>query len=368
MKCMQINGIVIDREVNFTAIYNENEYVFTYMPYSKYKEYKFDLLNSEIIEPCGTVVVYPSMGNNSIEVYYIKIFISLLYFAYRIEIEEKQKEAYMETERKDFLNISQELLEKRYRQRESSVMKNWNIRGFWCGDHIERIHWCIKLGKKEMSCDDFESYLSRGYGADLCDSYDRRYKFEPYVQRIDLNNHILKKVDILNSMIKKDSIIGNKLKSAMRLYYEVFMIYTNMNLSIITISTIMETLLLGKDEDNQRKKVAVRSACIICDGMERKWKTSIAEAVYWFYKYRNAIVHDGKSYLDFEEILLNNVVENMKHIIFEIIHFYYENRLENINDIRQIVTKNQRCDGLENAFDYLSPDAGKKYNFLLSED
>lgn len=359
MKCMQINGILIDKEVSFTARHNGNEYFFTYMPYSKYKEHKFSLLNQDIIEQCETVVVYTSMGNNSIEVYYIKIFISLLYFAYRIDIEEK---------RKAFLNIPQDILERHYKQRESPVMKNWNIRGFWSEDNIEHIHWCIKLGKHEMSCDDFESYLSRCYGQDLCDSYDNRYKFEPYVQRIYLNNNILKKVDIFNFMINKESILGNKLKSAMRLYYEIFMIYTNMNLSIITLATIMETLLLGKDEDSQRKKVSVRSACIVCNGLERKWKTAIAEAVYWFYKYRNAIVHDGKSYLDFEEVLLNDVIENMKHIIFEIVHFYFDNQLEDINDIKQIVIQNQECDGLINAFEYLSSDAGKIYNFLLPED
>lgn len=183
-----------------------------------------------------------------------------------------------------------------------------------------------------------------------------------------ISNNILDKVYVFNLMINKGDNLGNKLKSAMRLYYEVFMIYTNMNLSIITLSTIMETLLLSKDEDNQRKKVSVRSACIICDEMEISLKTAIANAVYYFYKYRNAIVHDGKSYLDFEEVGLNTVVENMKHIIFEIIHYYYDKQPVNISDIRQLVNKNQGLDGLTNAFDYLSVDAEEKYYFLLPQE
>ena len=323
------------------------------------------MINPDEIKMCDTVVVYKSMGNNSIEVYYIKIFLSLFYFAYRIDAEKKRKESFIIQEREYFFNAPEEILEKKYKMNESPVIKNWNGRGFWTKNYIEPIHWYIKLGNNNMSSDDFESYLSRAYGTDLCDSYDRRYKLEVYAQRIEISDNILLKVNDFNAMINRGDVSGNKLKSAMRLYYEIFMIYTNMNLSIITLSTIMETLLLGNDEDNQRKKVSVRSACIICDEMEVKWKSAIANAVYFFYKYRNSIVHDGKSYLDFDEVELNNLAENMKHIVFEIIHYYYTCQPKNVNDIRQVVSKNQSLDGLGNAFDYLSSDAGERYRYLL---
>lgn len=365
MKCMQVNGIIIDEEVEFVATHEGREYLFKLVPYLKYVQYNLDLINPEIIGKCGTVVVYDSMGNNSMEIYFIKIFISLLYFAYRIEVEEGRKKSYIVKSREYFPDASEDVLEKQYQTRESPVIKNWNLRGFWNEDYIDDIHWCIKLGKYEMSCDDFESYLSRCYGGDLCDSYDKRYIFIPKVQRISINEGILKTINVLSSMIQKGDAFGNKLKSAMRLYYEIFMIYTNMNLSIITLATLMETLLLGKDEDNQRKKVSVRSACIICDEMKHQLKTSIADAVYSFYQYRNAIVHDGQSYLDFSEVELNLRVENMKHVVFEIVHYYFKNQPKSIDDIKQIVIKNQNLDGLCNAFDYLSSDAGKRYYVIL---
>ena len=64
---------------------------------------------------------------------------------------------------------------------------------------------------------------------------------------------------------------------------------------------------------------------------------------------------------------LNNMVENMKHIVFEIVHYYFDKQLENIGDIKQLVTKNQNLDGLTNAFDYIPPDAGTKFYILLPE-
>lgn len=368
MKCIQINGISIDKEIKFEAVHNGEQYAFVFMPYSKYLQQSYLFINPDIIEKCDMVVVYNSMGNNSIEVYYIKLFLSMLYFSYRIEVEERRKKVYFSEEQGTFLRFSDDVIEQIYRRRESPVVKNWNIRGFWNEDYIEAIHWCPKLGRQEMTCDDFESYLSRAYGNSLCDSYDKRYVFEPYTQRISVDEGVLAKVSVLNSMINEGNTFGNKLKSALRMYYEIFMIYTNMNVSIITLSTILETLLLNDDEDNQRKKVSIRAACIICDEMDSKWKTSIAKTVYFFYKYRNAIVHDGKSYLDFEEYILNNVVENMKHIIFAIVHYYFNNQPHNIDDIKQIVERNKNSDGLANAFDYLPSDAGTTYEFLLPED
>lgn len=367
MKCMQVNGIKIDKEIRFKVVYNELEYVFVFMPYSSFIEYQFKFLNPDIIKNCGTVVVYSSMANNSIEVYYIKIFISLIYFAYRIQIEDRRKELFFATVRGYYNDISEEDLEEEYKKSESPVTKNWNLRGFWNEDCIENIHWSIKLGKNKLSCDDFESYLSRGFGSDLDDSYYKQKIFVPYEQVIKIDNNFQQKTGCFNSMINNGNKIGNKLKSALRLYYEIFMINMNMNLSIVTLATILETLLLDKDEDNQRKKVSIRSACIICDGMGVEWKRYIGGAVYFFYNYRNAIVHDGKSYLDFEEVALNNIVENMIHIVFEIIHYYFNNQLEDINDIKQLVIKNKEIDGLENAFDYILPDSGTEYKIILPE-
>lgn len=62
MKCMQVNGIIIDEEVKFVATHEGQEYLFKFVPYLKYVQYNLDLINPEIIGKCGTVVVYDSMG------------------------------------------------------------------------------------------------------------------------------------------------------------------------------------------------------------------------------------------------------------------------------------------------------------------
>lgn len=178
MKCMQVNGILIDRDVKFTIVHNGLEYVFIFIPYSMFKQQDISLINPEIIQECDTVVAYNSMANNSLEVYYIKILLSVIYFSYRISVEEKQKDLFILKEKLHFPEeVLEGITEKRYRKKESPVTRNWNVRGFFNECGIENINWCVTLGQNELFCDDFESYLSRAYGSDLCDSYDNRFKF-----------------------------------------------------------------------------------------------------------------------------------------------------------------------------------------------
>ncbi len=86
---------------------------------------------------------------------------------------------------------------------------------------------------------DFDKVIMHN-GGDLCDSYDRRYIFKADVQRISISKKFLENMNTLISMIQTGDTLGNKLKSAMRLYYEIFMIYT-MNLAMITLATISFT-------------------------------------------------------------------------------------------------------------------------------
>ncbi|MDD3415867.1 MAG: HEPN domain-containing protein [Lachnospiraceae bacterium] len=366
MKCIQINGLRIDSKIRFVAKHGEYEFEFIFCPYSEYLKIQNKFINPYDIEECKTVVIYSSMGNNSIETYYIKVFISMLYFAYRIQVEEQREKKFYSDPLYSTLGV--QMMNERYRKHESPHVKNWNLRGFWNDGYINNIHWCIKLGKNEMTCDDFESYLTRAYGGDLCDSYDTRYLFWSKDEEIEVDDELIDIIGTLNGMINEESEFGNKLKSALRLYYELFMIYSNMNISIITISTILETLLLGEDEDNQRKKVSVRSACLLFEHMEKKWKTSLADSIYFFYKYRNAIVHRGKNYLDFDEVQLNNVTENMKHVILGLVYYYYKNKPQHLDDIKDCVIRSFTTDGISNAFEYISPDANETYHLLLPED
>lgn len=47
----------------------------------------------------------------------------------------------------------------------------------------------------------------------------------------------------------------------------------------MTYATILETLLLGADESNQRKKASVRAACLVCDELSFSRKRFVANQV-----------------------------------------------------------------------------------------
>lgn len=78
-------------------------------------------------------------------------------------------------------------------------------------------------------------------------------------------------------------------------------------------------------------------------------------------------MHDGKTYMDFEEATFNTVIENMKHIIFEIIMVYISMKPNSVKDILSVVENNASRDGLKNAFDYINVDE-KKIVFQCPND
>ncbi len=129
MKSIQINGIRINKRIRFKAKSKDMTYVFEFWPYSEYLVQKGLFINPNEIKECGTVVVYNSMADNSIEVHYIKIFISMLFFAYRINVEEIRKNNYLI----DPINalFTGESILKNYQETENPLVKNWGIRGFW---------------------------------------------------------------------------------------------------------------------------------------------------------------------------------------------------------------------------------------------
>lgn len=148
-----------------------------------------------------------------------------------------------------------------------------------------------------------------------------------------------------------------KIQAVSYLYFDILNLYRNSNLSVITMATILETLLLKKSESNQRKKASVRAACIVADNMSVKRKNYVANGVYVFYEYRNGIVHDGKSYMAFtSEYAFDNLMSKIKNLIFCIIKFYIEHKIETIDELKQIVQKNVEKDHMNNAFDYITID------------
>ena len=281
IKVVQVNGVNIDSSIEFSVEYMGVHRSFVFMPYNDYINQKISLINPEDIHKSDMIVAYQSLANNSQEIYYIKVFFSALYFSNRMTIESERKHMFLEEVKERYMpfilkaekqsNLIDDIIEdieKHYQKIANPFTKNLSLDGFWSIDSIIRDSWYIKLGESEMSSDDFERYLTRGYGDDLLDSYDKRFIFVPHTTYIYVNASTKEYVKRINELICSESYFGHKIKSVMRLYYEVFQIHCNTNMTIITLSTILETLLLGKDEDNQRKKVSVRAACIIFDGLD----------------------------------------------------------------------------------------------------
>ena len=58
MKVVQVNGIKIDKKIQFQAKRDEFVFCFTFMPYDCFINEKYELINEHEIEKCETVVVF----------------------------------------------------------------------------------------------------------------------------------------------------------------------------------------------------------------------------------------------------------------------------------------------------------------------
>lgn len=215
----------------------------------------------------------------------------------------------------------------------------------------------MNTGKNPLSNDNFERWLTRAYGSDLDELYNRRDRLEHVIQlndvQIDVNDGLKKYVDLISLKIIKNDLYANKIMSSLILYYGLLCDFQHPEQNDISFCTILETLLLGKDEDNQRKKAACRAACIIANGLSINHKKFVANSVYYFYKYRNSIIHDGMNIIDFDETIHRAVYQSVKHIIFCLIKYIVCNDIKSIKQIKKIVQQNMTADELENAFDYI---------------
>jgi len=349
-KAIQVNGIIVNREICFYTVYQSYVRSFKFVPYNEFISSNLRFINPEAIRECDTVVVFDSLANNSQEVYYIKLFISVLFFSNRI-VSEKPPEYLRRRELVD-----------------NSFASVWNLNGYWDKDgNIIDNSWYVKLGINGVSPDDFESYVTRAYGYDLDDSFEKRYVFIPNSACVDVNADLIRITSKLNALMCSGDDMGRRMISVARLYYEVLSPHCSMNVSIIVLATILETILLRKDENNQRKKVSVRTACLVYDGYPAEWKSYLADMVYYFYKFRNGIVHDGMNYLDYPEITTNSLIYNIKHFVFYLIKMIYQGTIKSQEDIDNIVRRNTERDNMDNAFKYISDDAGERFKITPPE-
>lgn len=342
-KYIPVNGLKINIDLSIPIVIEEriiNEKFLNVLRIQSYENYlksSSKLINKYDIEPCDSIISYSSQRHNTMEVMNVKILISALYFAKRMLSESKIEENYIRENMKWYKSI--EIARKYFMKEDNQFFKNYAIHGYFDEDgHIEDTYWYITLGNKRLTKDDFDRSLSRGYSNGLWDEYNRQInrKFPTIFLKID--DGFINKLKMIIDRVNDEDEYSKKIRSALRLYYNV-LYEDDIEQSILTYTTILETLLLRKQESKgQKNKVANRAACIVGYGAKREQKNFIANVMSYFYSYRNKIVHEGKSFLelDDDEVIFNNFIKYVRHIIFYVFKYIVENNITSISQIREL--------------------------------
>ena len=370
--CICVHGMKIS-DFFSVQIKNVNIYFFPYDTFQSVVN-PDDFVNLKEMVVCDSVAVIEACFHNSLEVQLIKSAISMAYFSNRIAISEKSEKNMEERKNQEIENFLKQLQidkkEKKYNEIKNkmkekdadltSYFQNYMLNGFWnqsgAEARIEPTFWYVKLGQTAPTNDDYDMWLSRIYGTNQQDAFLKRdglEKRDKLLGTVEIDEPFCNVLHKIQERIHQKDLYASKLLSVFSIYYSVLRNFSNSEQECISFCTILETLLLGKDEDKQRKKVSVRAACLIADGEKFEKKRFLATQIYMFYPYRNGFVHDGKSILDFEWGSYQILYQAIKHVIYYCIKNILYRGIQCTKEIRAIVEKNAKQDGLEKAFDYI---------------
>lgn len=370
--CICVHGMKISNSFS-VQIKNVNIYFFPYDTFQSVVN-PDDFVNLKEMVVCDSVAVIEACFHNSIEVQLIKSAISMAYFSNRIAISEKSEKNMEERKNQEIENFLKQLQidkkEKKYNEiknkmkekdaARTSYFQNYMLNGFWnqsgAEARIEPTFWYVKLGQTAPTNDDYDMWLSRIYGTNQQDAFLKRdglEKRDKLLGTVEIDEPFCNVLHKIQERIHQKDLYASKLLSVFSIYYSVLRNFSNIEQECISFCTILETLLLGKDEDKQRKKVSVRAACLIADGEKIEKKRFLATQIYMFYPYRNGFVHDGKSILDFDWGSYQISYQAIKHVIYYCIKNILYRNIQCTKEITAIVEKNAKQDGLEKAFDYI---------------
>lgn len=206
----------------------------------------------------------------------------------------------------------------------------------------------VKIGNQTINENDFDVTIPCLYSSNS--DTESWKKAHHYYLPLNINNATvqLKKI---NDYILKNQQLSNRLISALNYIYYILP-QTNIALSILFISSILETMLLEGNERGEKKgMLAVRGACLIANGLDKQEKVNYALCLKHFYEMRSLIVHEGQVYYELGNDMV--VFETVKTMTFAIINRCIDLNLNSISDIVNIAQKNALQDGLKEPFDYL---------------
>lgn len=281
-----------------------------------------------------TFAIINTRLNKYTEFYDLKVALSIIYIAKRCRTESEN----------DFLNI---------------LGVNY---GYFTSSGIKSTKWHVSIGEKNIDENDFDLTIPVYY---TIDDMPESWSIPKHMnESMSVQEDISYEINKISLSIVKSNEISDKLRSSLYLLFNTLK-FENIDLVIIMYSTILETLLLAKNEDNQRKKVSIRSACLIKNLGNYQEKEYIASWVYDFYKYRNSIVHDGKSFIELQQgdefVVFNHSLTLIQHLIFNLIKIFVDMEINSIQHIKSIVENNKEIDKLNNAFDYISKNITLNY-------
>ena len=345
IKLIPIHGIEFINDIIIPIKINEKYY--SDIQFISYERYLNEVVSdrerfprSDKIQLCDSVIAYNTQNHNTFEVINIKIVVSIIYFINRIINTNKSSE-----------NCVRNIIY----DESDEFFYNYITYGYRNNSgEICNTLWYVSLGNRPVTNDNFDNLLTRVFESDIEEEELKQISFTSRKVKINNDKNFIDTLNILLNKVNDDSLYSLKIKSALRLFYDV-LYHENFDRAIITYSTILETLLLDKDEDNQRKKVSVRCATIIANGKSKRKKEFIANIIYYFYKYRNNIIHDGLLSLEIDhEVIINNILSHIRNIIYFIIKNIIDLNINSISDIRYIVKSNCEQDNLSNAFNYIT--------------
>ncbi|ADZ84322.1 HEPN domain-containing protein [Cellulosilyticum lentocellum] len=276
---------------------------------------------------CNTFALLDVHTNRYVDIFDLKVAISILYIANR----------WTEENTKSFFK---------------QVML---IDAYHTNGGCRRTECAIKIGDRAFDENDFELTIPKYYTS-IEDNYNSIVSPLSYLEDMSINENISDTVEKLFLRIILHDKVANSIRSALNLLYSN-LTYTNLDTVIPTYATILETLLLGKNESNQRKKVAIRSACLIADSANIEKKRYIANWVYYFYELRNKIVHDGVSHVELRieyGVIFEHTISFISHLVYNLIKLFVEEEISSLNSVKRIVKKNIKQDKLDNGFEYIN--------------
>lgn len=358
-------------------MYSDNNYIdsINFLTYAEYLNIN-SIINKNDIKECDLIAEFSSLSHNTLEVENLKILLSAIYFADRMSNTHEIKSKFIESmlsysvplcnNKEETLNY----IEKLYVATKNEFFDIYNLAGYRDNNNIiKSLYWYISLGNLKVTNDNFDRFISRSFSSNLDDEYIRQSKFEVNSAHVNVDDTF---INYLNSILKRlhdTDEYSKKIKSALRLYYSV-LYESDIEQTILTYSSILETLLLQRNETKYQKvKISNRCACIIANNMNKSAKTFIANQVSYFYTYRNAIIHDGKAYLEIDqETTIINILLSIRHSIYFILKYVIENNIKSILDIKTIVQNNLKSDCMTDLNGYITYSKENPDNISLIYD